>query len=714
MALARETPNGALAQRVPRLPTRTPAPRRAQETPFGKILPVFEGFDLAETSDWLEPPTPGPSSLGNVTLRTPGRRRTQLLYPTLPELPDSSIDDSSREPSQSLVHENDMFSRRITDSSRRKSRALLPTDVVPTPRSLEPRETSRPTRVSRSRSRSPSLAERHDATPRDLLVPRAVATEELESIKTPNAPPLPRMREGIKGTPTEQRVDDLSPRPPNTARSSSHTLNKSSVQFRPPLGATRTVVAIGSGGRTLTRAERAQAAGSTTTLRAGKHDESRSHFTPREKPPSVPKPVPVTVITAPLPERPSYEVALSLPSHDVAQLLPASAPADISTVSANVPSASPSPPAMTETPLDIGITPRRYASPALSEDTLNGTPAHWDVSMAASASSNVSIISLPERTRRESDLPVHKHKLLSTPASSGSTTPARSHTPSADTSTSSVRRMSGGVLGFISNLLGGSPAVASPQPPSSQIEVQQETVLPSGEGKVAKSTPRKAKVIQEKRQPRPQAARRPVEVTVDRPALAPTKSVNLPNARSAPQFKRKAPSSPQKPTSTALPHKRRAPPSPVKPSRPVARTQPAATNSFAAQALARLPKPGQGHTATIAKTTIRDAERARDLAVRRAVFERVGKAVETKTQALPQPRVTQPIRGNTPGAASRRRAQERAAFDAQVAARAAARAATQAEQDRIRADIEAELDRQARHANVIRARPLPAMYQRRL
>jgi len=103
--------------------------------------------------------------------------------------------------------------------------------------------------------------------------------------------------------------------------------------------------------------------------------------------------------------------------------------------------------------------------------------------------------------------------------------------------------------------------------------------------------------------------------------------------------------------------------------------------------------------------------------IKRALFDRIGEPVFPSDPTLP-PRQRRPttttVTGTTPGRASRARAAARAQFDAEVARRKAEREAHEAKVARVRAEIEADLDRQNRKATVIRANPLPPMYNRKL
>ncbi|BEI86856.1 hypothetical protein CcaverHIS002_0702020 [Cutaneotrichosporon cavernicola] len=157
--------------------------------------------------------------------------------------------------------------------------------------------------------------------------------------------------------------------------------------------------------------------------------------------------------------------------------------------------------------------------------------------------------------------------------------------------------------------------------------------------------------------------------------------------------------------------------------RPISRVTP-----FVAQALARMPKPGEGATSAAKPVSVRDHERARELAIRRAVFERAGKreegAEQTGASIHPSvPTTTSSVRTassvrttssvRVPGEATRRRAEAQALNKERRDRKAAEEARLAAEEARIRAEIEAELDREARRATVFRPNPLPDMYLRR-
>lgn len=730
-------PTGGHRSAIPRHvghTSKTPAHPRVAETPIGKIRPVFEGFDLAETSDWLEPPTPGPSRLGNITLRTPGRRNRALAaFTPVQEVVEERSDildtfDVSLKP----VHKDDLYQRRVTEQARRTTRSPLPTDVVPTPSAVAIAERSRSRSTSAALSKSVQV---HTPPPTalDESVPLAGAEATrlvVASLEEANATTahVPERRQSLRRPPGLSAAASTSPVPSTVA------------PLRLPRAVHRTVVAIGSGGRTMTRAERAGVAGnssircstsfnkswasSTTQVTSSSRAISATEADRRALPIRTPNPVAKS-------KQSSEKIAITEPVADLRQARPA-----------NDENLRPSTPASElRQPTQ---TPRRYASPALSEATLNGQPEDWDASMARSANgSTLDKTATPVHTssRRDSLL---KNEVFNASMSDSDIAATPS---SADTSV--VRRLSGRILGALSSFVGASPAVEQqpdlptgasatemaevPQSVAKQVTLQQlgtPQVASEPDGRSPSdlenrmpnellNTPRK----ESKRGQRPQRSPRAGKATARQPtvrpaptrtALGPARSVNLPPTGTvASRQKRKAPPSPQKPVHTAVQHKRRAPPSPAKILRSAPPPTQATTNSFTAQALARLPKPGQGHAA-VAKTTIRDAERARDLAVRRAVFERLGKNDDPPPPPKPKPRLTHPVRGSTPGAASRRRAEERALFDAQVAQRAAARAATEAEQERIRAEIEAEMDRQARRETVIRARPLPAMYRRRM
>ncbi len=132
-----------------------------------------------------------------------------------------------------------------------------------------------------------------------------------------------------------------------------------------------------------------------------------------------------------------------------------------------------------------------------------------------------------------------------------------------------------------------------------------------------------------------------------------------------------------------------------------------------------MPKPGEGATSAAKPVSIADHERARELAIRKAVFERAGKA----ELPLPAPLPEKPVRhsappppahsARVPGEATRRRAEQQALNKERRDRKAAEEARVAAEEARIRAEIEAEFERQARQATIFRPNPLPEMYHRR-
>jgi hypothetical protein len=139
-----------------------------------------------------------------------------------------------------------------------------------------------------------------------------------------------------------------------------------------------------------------------------------------------------------------------------------------------------------------------------------------------------------------------------------------------------------------------------------------------------------------------------------------------------------------------------------------------------AQALARMPKPGESATSAAKPVSIADHERARELAIRKAVFERAGKAELPLPAPLPDkpvrhsaPPPTTTLSARVPGEATRRRAEQQAINKERRDRKAAEEARIAAEEARIRAEIEAEFERQARQATIFRPNPLPEMYHRR-
>ncbi|KAL7420675.1 hypothetical protein Q5752_004626 [Cryptotrichosporon argae] len=145
------------------------------------------------------------------------------------------------------------------------------------------------------------------------------------------------------------------------------------------------------------------------------------------------------------------------------------------------------------------------------------------------------------------------------------------------------------------------------------------------------------------------------------------------------------------------------------------------SSTFASTALARLPPPGKGSSSSAAPVTIRDAERARDFAVRRAVFDRLpsdrGEGAATMPARRPAPpslrtERTVPVAGRTPGKASRARALARAEFEKGLRDREEVRDKRRREVEQVRDAVEREDVKRRRKETVVWAAPLPDMYAR--
>lgn len=370
---------------------------------------------------------------------------------------------------------------------------------------------------------------------------------------------------------------------------------------------------------------------------------------------------------------------------------------------------------------------------------------------------------------------------------------------SASSSDSSLRSLGKGVLGFLAGLVGTpTPAapntagpVSAPAPPALAGVAQTQKV--SKPTRAIKNKPVRAKDKENasaKPRTRPVPKPQPVkssetkEKEVPRYALAtaaaraheqkqPTEKRKRDAGSPQRNVRRKVPAAAAPPTRPlcSLPHKEKSTSSRPIRSLPSTRSAGAARSvsatsaasaasssnstsrgprpgstvtAFTAAALARLPKPGETK-AKASPVKIRDLERARDLAVRKAVFERfhpdadvslsnmsfgspapappAGAPLgESSAANAPRPKpatlngkaknLTIPMSGKTPGKASKLRAASRAKFDAKVARKAALKAKEEEERERIRRQVEEEMDRQRRKATVIRARPLPEMYRR--
>ncbi|ORY30210.1 hypothetical protein BCR39DRAFT_598464 [Naematelia encephala] len=155
----------------------------------------------------------------------------------------------------------------------------------------------------------------------------------------------------------------------------------------------------------------------------------------------------------------------------------------------------------------------------------------------------------------------------------------------------------------------------------------------------------------------------------------------------------------------------------ARPANPIPPPKPrlATTSSFTASALARLPPPGKGSSRAAEPLSVKPIERAADLAKRRAVFERSGTSrpvanahdAASPSKNLPK---TIPIRGHTPGKASRMRAEQRSRFDAAVRERMEEKEQLRREEERKRRQEEKEAYLRSRKETVIWAKPVPDIY----
>lgn len=793
-----------------RIPAVTPAPLRAVDTPFGKIQPLFDGFDLAETSDWIEEKTPtagnvldithlSPTDLANVLQETEtvltGRGERESTYGSTSSWSRStSVAAPSKRPA-SPIHNpakrrmtiyatprqksDDLYARRITDSARRPTPSPhLPT-VLPsaTPRSIM----DMPQPDYQGRSITPITFARASHSP-PLLQPQYPTGHALPRQPTPHL-----VETAAASTPlAETRAAPTPGEPSNVSRTISKDKGKAKAipAIARPRPGTRVVIGLGPGGKLQTRAERAAASGRSATLapRPGK----AHHSTPMEPGSSTARPAPYTVArsqpvarsvshvkpqsasamlpsqsghplqetraSSPQPTRMSRHVELanldippihrssaveepSRPATPAEPALVAAPPKSvvISPQRAALPHVSTSP---TGTPAAPSTLPRRffpfsfyfptpsaatpgpnqtlqYASPALSQTTADGQAEDWNVSVGSVTRSV---------TPRQATPPAQ-------------TMPATLATPAATTEPERRVSASERVVRFFGDLLRPSPSSEqethefTEDEPATPMDVdtgpedfehmpQMCQVINNPVSAMAATTEAAIQVAREapaRRAPAPKPRvtsgnfARPTAAAIARAAASkPATRPNTMSDRPVAPLRRPLASQPQAPN---------VPRPPMVDITPDTRKPfcPPTNSAFASAALARLPKPGTDHTLGSAPIRVRDAERARDLAIKRAMFERAGKTEAHVPAPVPRRRAepAAPIRGQTPGKASRLRALERAAYDSEVATRAAEKTAEDAKLARVRAQVEAELDRQARCETVVRAHPLPSVYKRR-
>ena len=141
--------------------------------------------------------------------------------------------------------------------------------------------------------------------------------------------------------------------------------------------------------------------------------------------------------------------------------------------------------------------------------------------------------------------------------------------------------------------------------------------------------------------------------------------------------------------------------------------------AFTSAALARLPPPGKGASSSAKPSTVTEAERARNLAAKKAMYDALASAhapPAKKPSTLPMesrkpvPK-TIPVTGRTPGKASRARAEERMRFEEGLKARQKQKDGELARMNQLRDEIEEEEQRIRRKETVIRAKPVPEMYR---
>ncbi|CAK9782499.1 hypothetical protein CC85DRAFT_288946 [Cutaneotrichosporon oleaginosum] len=722
----------------------TPHFRRPAETPFGKIQPVFDGFALAETS-WASD-----STVSNVTPRvkaphktpeTKRRRRDELYTPAPP-----AAEYHSPPPAP---HQDDLFARRLADSIRRAPLAPLPDEQLqdaPSAAALPAHDS-----VSKPAVVKPKMSSRA-ARARAAGIPTLAA----RSIAIPPSRVLPPLRRPVP----QPRYDLPSSQAPGVALSAS----RASVSHRPHVD--RENCPPSAAGPSL-RSTMSQTLPSTSSY------PSLSSANPPQPYEQSPSTFPVSRDVLISQACPSADTPASTKSiaasaatlegrselWDLSMGTPTGISINRRRPAQNLvisPYAS-STPARGErsirSPLSMGVaSPMRGLAPTM-EDRRHPVPA---VVAAEDVPRKLSFNMREEISQRLTPPRLQRPQ-------------AQSESPAEEDS-----RDSGGILGFLTGLFLNPPAppkVAPKRaPPPSRPALKSSRPGPSRSAVAARMNrdeTRVTKTAPKGRAPEIRVSDSRDENRIIRAAPKVRATARAISTRpSAQQVSKLASHPPRQPLcetrgdvinqATALRQKRKQPPSPVKSSRPAGpppvrgsappsyarptasrmASQPAANvqssththttarrprpvsriTPFVAQALARLPKPGEGVTPAAKPVSIADHERARELAIRKAVFERAGKA------ELPAPPPEEPIQRSAPppapaaripGEATRRRAEMQALNKERRDRKAAEEARVAAEEARIRAEIEAEFDRQARRATVFRPNPLPEMYHRR-
>ena len=136
---------------------------------------------------------------------------------------------------------------------------------------------------------------------------------------------------------------------------------------------------------------------------------------------------------------------------------------------------------------------------------------------------------------------------------------------------------------------------------------------------------------------------------------------------------------------------------PVRRPRPIpATSKPAVTSSFASAALARLPPPGKGCSSAGEKIVVKPLERATNLQARRALFEK------SKNQPV------------FPAVLGKENVQTSLKSDKGIAARLEEKTKMREVEERRKMMEEERAYREKRKETVVKARPVPDMYRRKL
>ncbi|BEJ17894.1 hypothetical protein CspHIS471_0701620 [Cutaneotrichosporon sp. HIS471] len=768
--------------RPPVLPHSIPTPRfrLPLETPIGKIQPVFDGFGLADTS-WTSDSSFATSAprprLPHKTPETKRRRREELYTPA-PASANSSFAGPSTQfapapsapsapppppvslalPAPLRLHHDDHFTRRLAESGRRVVLPPLPSEQYEDLDPALPQMHSAASTVSVVKKTGPSRAERARAAGIPILSARS-------SVRPPPRAPPPLQR--AEPQPLKSRRNHLTM---NDASSLTTTSSQCSPKFsvaipeEPAAILTRTTVHY-----TPSSSSRGPSLGTSSA----QHPSSLRHQALRrsgtDAPPHQATPLgPIRTATpdSTLSLASSATTVEGRPEHwDLSMATPTASSGSRRRRSTldqvdSMPSSAKRERHESANERHENTDERRRSMAERIEGTL--VPAEAAARLNDPTISGVNVSSLPTaeelQLRRKTSLIRSKPPLEGLPG-------RRTSRPTPELSEDDDSKERGGLLGFLTGLFLNPPAppitVKAVPPPARSATNRSQPMTrrsktskqPSGdENRPVRAAPvrRTANRDAGSKPPPPsnEEAHQPAPHPMSqREPLGGARGANA-NADTAPTIrrKRKDPPSTNQPclpvvtgsstwsASRPIPNAdRRAVSKPqaklggnsTRPglqstascARPMSRVTP-----FVAQALARMPKPGEGVTTAAKPVSVRDHERARELAIRRAVFERAGKgeegAKQTGASIYPSvPMTTSSVRttssGRVPGEATRRRAEAQALNKGRRDRKAAEEARLAAEEARIRAEIEAELDRQARRATVFRPNPLPDMYLRR-